>query len=430
MTHPKGVEAKMVATELHIDLGAEVNVVSQRYAVEKELESIPGAVLPNPKWMNGKTTYCYGAYHIRWEAKDSWGRLKTCQGVFYAIDKEGPPITLGLPTCQAEGIRLDMRERRWRFKVETTALEVFSPQHFADALSEEPAVYALVMSGVHETNAVNISAVGTQATPASNEEFVPPIPKKLSEFQDVFSVEEAGKLPSHHGGDHAIETTDDPPYGPLYNLSNTELAALREYLDAALAKGWIRHSTSPAGAPILFVPKKDGGLRLCVDYRGLNKVTIKNGHPLPLISETLDRLYGAKHFTKLDLKDAYHRLRIKQGDEWKTAFRTRYGHFEYMVMPFGLTNAPATFQAYINKSLAGLLDHFCVAYLDDVLIYSNSPEEHLDHVRQVLERLRKYRLYANLKKCEFSTTQVEFLGFIVFIDGVTMNQRRVDTIQS
>ena len=117
------------------------------------------------------------------------------------------------------------------------------------------------------------------------------------------------------------------------------------------------------------MPKKDGGLRLCVDYRGLNSITIKNRHALPLISETLDRLVGARIYTKLDLKDAYHRIRIKAGDEWKTAFRTRYGHFEYLVMPFGLSNAPATFQAYISQALVGLVDTICVIYLDDILIY-------------------------------------------------------------
>ena len=221
----------------------------------------------------------------------------------------------------------------------------------------------------------------------------------------------------------------DPPYGPLYNLSNTELKVLREYLDDALAKGWIRHSVSPAGAPILFVPKKDGGLRLCVDYQGLNQVTIKNRHPLPLISETLDRLSGAKVFSKLDLKDAYHCIRICKGDEWKTAFRTQYGHFEYMVMPFGLANAPATFQAYINKALAGLVDIFCVVYLDDILIYSKSIDDHKEHVMQILERLRTFQLYANPKKCEFSTTKVEFLGFIILTDGISMDPRRVEAIR-
>ena len=256
------------------------------------------------------------------------------------------------------------------------------------------------------------------------------IPPQLKEFEDVFSNEKAGILPEQKQGDHAIELDGgEPPYGPLYNLSRAELAELRRYLDDALAKGWIRHSVSPAGAPILFVPKKDGGLRLCVDYRGLNSVTIKNRHPLPLITETLDRLCGAKRFSKLDLKDAYHRIRIKHGDEWKTAFRTRYGHFEYLVMPFGLANAPATFQAYINRALAGLVDVTCVVYLDDILVFSEEPADHWRHVKEVLQRLRQYQLYANLKKCAFNTTQVEFLGFIVSTTGIEMDPRRVATIK-
>ena len=154
--------------------------------------------------------------------------------------------------------------------------------------------------------------------------------------------------------------------------------------------GRIRRSVSPAGAPIMFVPKKGGGLCLCVDYRGLNRVTIKNRTPLPLISKTLDRLEGAKVFTKLDLADAYHRIQIRKGDKWKTAFRTRYGHFEYLVLPFGLSNAPATFQAYINQALIGLVDVTCVIYLDDILIYSTDPARHEADVKAVLEQLRQH----------------------------------------
>ena len=237
-------------------------------------------------------------------------------------------------------------------------------------------------------------------------------------------------LPAHRSNKHAIKVTGTPLFGPLYNLSSSELDELRLYLDGALTKGWIRRSTSPAGAPILFVPKKGGGgLRLCVDYRGLNQVTVKNRCPLPLISETLDRLQGCKFFTKLDLKDAYHRIRIKAGDEWKTAFRTRYGHFEYLVMPFSLSNAPATFQAYINEALEGLFNTICVVYLDDILIYGGDTEaQHWDCVKQVLERLRKYELYANPAKCQFITKAVEFLGFIISVDGVSMDPNRVATI--
>ena len=188
-------------------------------------------------------------------------------------------------------------------------------------------------------------------------------------------------MSSHERRDHVIETTAEPLFGPLYNLFNTKLAALRSYLDDALAKGWIRYFKSSAGAPILFVPKKNEGLRLCVDYHELNKVTVKNRHFLPLISEILDRLNGVKKFIKLDLKDAYHCIRIRKGDEWKIAFRTRYEYFEYLIISFGLTNAPVIFQAYINKSLAELIDDFYVVYLNDILIYSNSDKEYLDHVK-------------------------------------------------
>ena len=204
----------------------------------------------------------------------------------------------------------------------------------------------------------------------------PELPPEYKEFRDVFSEEEVNKLALRGRQDHTIKIDGEPPYGPIYNLSEKELKTLWEYLAKALDRGWIRESSSPAGAPILFVPKKGGELRLCVDYRGLNRLTIKNRYPLPLIGELMDRLSKAKCYTKLDLWNAYHRIRIREGDEWKTAFRTRYGHFEYQVLPFGLANTLATFQAYINRALAGLVDVTCIVYLDDILIYSDDPMMH------------------------------------------------------
>ena len=174
------------------------------------------------------------------------------------------------------------------------------------------------------------------------------------------------------------------PWGPIYNLSPVELETLREYIDENLGNGFIRHFRSPAGAPIFFVKKKNGSLRLVVDYRGLNKVTIRNRYALPLISNLLERLSGAKYFTKLDLRGAYNLVRIRPGDEWKTAFRTHYGHFEYTVMPFGLTNALAIFQHMANDIFQDFLDIFTIVYLDDILIYSKTQEEHDEHVRQEL----------------------------------------------
>jgi len=161
----------------------------------------------------------------------------------------------------------------------------------------------------------------------------------------VFSADNAKKLAPYQDIDLAIElqSRKEPPYGPIYPLSQTELAALRDFLEENIAKGFIQESKSPTGAPILFVPKKDRGLRLCVDYQGLNAIMVKNRYPLPLITEIIDRVTGAYYFSKIDLKDVYYWLRIKAGDEWKTAFQTRYRHYEFLVVPIGLTNVPVTF---------------------------------------------------------------------------------------
>ncbi len=183
-------------------------------------------------------------------------------------------------------------------------------------------------------------------------------------FAALFKEETTAKaLPKHQSWDHEVELEPGkaPTFGPIYALSEKELGVLREYIDENLKKGFIRESKSPAGYPILFAPKKDGKLRLCVDYRKLNDITIKNRYPLPNISELQDRLSRAKIFTKLDLRGAYNLIRMKEGEEWKTAFRTRYGHYEYLVMPFGLTNAPATCQALVNNVVRAQLDRSAIA---------------------------------------------------------------------
>ena len=190
-------------------------------------------------------------------------------------------------------------------------------------------------------------------------------------------------------------------YGPIYPLTEEESQVLKEYIEENLKKGFIRPSESPAGYPVLFQKKKDGTLRLCIDYKKLNAVTVRNSYPLPLITDIIERVQGANYFTKLDLRSAYNLIRIREGDEYKTAFRTKYGHYEYLVMPFGLTNAPATFQSFINSVLRPYLEKFVILYLDDILIYSKTLDEHVEHVRTVLKTLLKNNLYAKPKKCEF-----------------------------
>ncbi|KAJ1603217.1 hypothetical protein NDA14_004779 [Ustilago hordei] len=257
------------------------------------------------------------------------------------------------------------------------------------------------------------------------------IPKPYQHLRDVFDEVEADKLPHHTEHDLHLELIEGgkPPQGPLYLKGPKEMSELRRYLDENLEKGFIRPSKSPARSPVLFVPKKDGGLRLCVDYRGLNEITVKNRAPLPLIEEQLFLLRKARIYTKLDLRAAYNLIRIAKGDEWKTAFGTQLGLYEYLVMPFGLANAPAHFQSFINDIFRDIIGIYVVVYLDDFLIFSDTEEAHVKHVTEVLTRLRSNRLFAKLSKCEFHTKTVEFLGYIIKPTGIEMDPEKVRTVK-
>ncbi|KAH0611235.1 uncharacterized protein H6S33_011662 [Morchella sextelata] len=235
---------------------------------------------------------------------------------------------------------------------------------------------------------------------------------------------------SRRGAPRCRYAGKEPPFGPLYGMSREELIVLKRYIQDNLKKGFIQASSSPAGAPVLFVKKADGTLRLCVDYRGLNELTVKNRYPLPLIRETLDHLSKAKWYTKLDLRQGYNQIRMAEGEEWKTACRTRYGHFEYTVMPFGLTNAPATFQHFINDCVRDYLDMFCTAYLDDILIYSDTFKEHQIHVEKVLEALQRNGVLLKPEKCEFHTQSTTYLGLIIEPNGIKMDPRKVETVKN
>ena len=337
-------------------------------------------------------------------------------------------MILGLPWfCQIDP-RVEWAERKIAF-AGTDRKRLFDPH--LPPQSKPSFISADELAVLEEDDdIVSVSVMMASATHSGIDISPPKLPEQYAEFKDVFSKKGSENLPPHRQWDHEIvlESGTKVPFGPIYNLSEMELKVLKDYLDRNLENGFIRYSTSPAGAPILFVKKKDGSLRLCVDYRGLNAVSIKNRTPLPLISNTFDRLQGANYYTKLDLRDAYNLIRIREGDEWKTAFRTRYGHFEYMVMPFGLANAPATFQTYINQALSSVVDICCVVYLDDILIYSKTLEDHDRDVKRVLTLLRKHRLYAKMEKCQFSVQKVEFLGFIITPEGISMDPERITTV--
>jgi hypothetical protein len=251
----------------------------------------------------------------------------------------------------------------------------------------------------------------------------------LDEFKDVFP-DEMTELPPAREVDHAIDLVADaaPIAKAPYRHSLAQNVELENQLNDLLQKGYIRPSKSPWGAPVLFVKKKDGSLRLCVDYRGLNKLTVKNKFPLPRVDDIFDHLHGAKVFSKIDLRSGYHQIRIKESDIAKTGFRSRLGHYEYVVMPFGLTNAPATFMTLMNSLFRKQLGKFVLVFMDDILIYSKNVEEHKKHLRQVFDILRANKLFAKLSKCDFFTNSVEFLGHIISDEGIKVDPKKIKVI--
>ena len=256
------------------------------------------------------------------------------------------------------------------------------------------------------------------------------VPKQYHDFADVFSKAKATTLTPHREYDLHINLEEgaSPLLGMVYSLSQTELGVLWTFIDEHLSYGFIKQSTSAHGAPVLFVCKKDGSLRLCIDYQGLNKLTKKDRYPLPLISDLLDSPSKAKIYSKIDLHHVYHLVHIAEGDEWKTVFHMWYGSFKWNVMPVGLTNAPAAFQQFINSILVDLLDVCIVIYLDDILIYSQDIKSHQEHDCEVLQHLWKHNLFAKPEKCEFHTTSTEYLSFCLSPDGLSMSMEKVKAI--
>ncbi len=252
------------------------------------------------------------------------------------------------------------------------------------------------------------------------------------EFADVLGGVPPGHRPNRPGDEfvHEIPLVEgaSPPNRAPYRMSQPELAELQRQLTVLLEKGYIQPSRSAFGAPCLFVKKKDGTPRLVVDYRALNKISVPRAYPLPRIDELLDRLHGARYFTTIDLEQGFHQLNIKPEDVHKSAFRTAFGHYEWLVVPFGMRNAPASFQNAMHSLFREWHDKFLVLFIDDLLIYSNTLEEHREHVRAVLLRLRENQFYAKGVKCSFCQSQVTFLGHVVSADGITVEPSKVEAI--
>ncbi|XP_040952743.1 uncharacterized protein [Gossypium hirsutum] len=302
-------------------------------------------------------------------------------------------------------------------RIEVNGIRTNGPAHIISAIKANK----LLQRGctAYLAYVINSDLVGSQCSKI----------RTVCEFPDVFPEELPG-LPPGREVEFAIEVYPGtaPISIPPYRMSPTELKELKVQLQDLLDRGFIRPSISPWGAPVLFVKKKDGSMRLCIDYRQLNKVTIKNRYPLPRIDDLFDQLKGASVFSKIDLRSGYYQLKVKESDVPKTAFRTRYGHYEFLVMPFGLTNAPAAFMDLMNRIFQPYLDQFVVVFIDDILVYSKSESEHDQHLRTVLQILREKQLYGKLSKCEFWLSEVVFLGHVVSADGIRVDPKKIEAI--
>ena len=341
-----------------------------------------------------------------------------------SIDRSSPPPTSSARSAQLPSQNPSVSTETPRTSESVPRISIIGAAAFARACK-------LPGTQCYSIRPSDTSVSGNSASVPEEAPDLSQIPEEYRDFADVFSKAKAFNLAPHRPYDLKIDLEEgtSPPVTPMYPLSQVELQTLRDFIEEHLRAGFIRSSSSPHGAPVLFVKKKDGSLRLCIDFRGLNRISKKDRYPLPFISDLLSTAGKARIYTTIDLRHAYHLVRIAEGDEWKTAFRTRYGSFEWLVMPFGLTNAPAAFQRFMNDIFSDLLDVHVIIYLDDILIYSDDPTKHIEHVCEVLCRLRKHGLYARPDKCRFSSDTVEYLGFILTKEGLEMDSSKVQTIQ-
>ncbi|WVZ53115.1 hypothetical protein U9M48_004101 [Paspalum notatum var. saurae] len=346
---------------------------------------------------------------------------------------KGKKITL-LPLTPAEIVKFD----RERLAIDNKTVETKSEiQHVTNQIKLRNPVLLATKCDLAEINdAAACYAFICKDALFSLEDMhhtLPPaVTNLLQEYADVFPAEIPPGLPPIRGIEHQIDLIPGAslPNRAAYRTNPEETKEIQRQVQDLLDRGYVCESLSPCAVPVILVPKKDGSWRMCVDCRAINNITIRYRHPIPWLGDMLHELSGSIIFSKVDLRSGYHQIRMKLGDEWKTAFKTKFGLYEWLVMPFGLTNAPSTFMRLMNEVLRAFIGKFVVVYFDDILIYSKSLPEHMDHLRAVFDALRAARLFGNIDKCTFCTDRVSFLGYVVTPQGIEVDEAKVQANRS
>jgi transposase InsO family protein len=439
-----------------IDCGAQARVISDSFVKRHRLKTIPLTQTITTKFSNRMTLNLSRMTNVEWSITDNAGRVYRERENFLVAPIPFDLI-LGKSWLRKENPQIDWREnsvqfddfaftaqpttRRTAFDLQT--LQISAMQVKKAAKQKGQRFYLCVLKDYIE--AIDDVREGTTSTSegvcfsqTTDDNAVRRYVDTLlrTQFKDSLCSEEPPhhpRFPESRGElDHRIDLVPGtkPPVGVTYHMSRKELETLRTTLEDLLRARFIRPSNSPYGCPVLFIPKKGTSeLRFCVDYRAINKLTVADRYPLPRIDELLDQLADARQFSKIDLRSGYWQIRIREQDISKTAFRTKYGSFEWVVMPFGLCNAPATFQRLMNQVLRPYIDKFVCVYLDDLLIYSKTVEEHKEHIRLVMEALQNAKLQINTRKCDWGMKKISYLGFIVTPNGLQPDPQKVAAVK-